>query len=420
MGKKKLVIFTEAFPYDTGESFLETEVNFIKGFEEVIICSCDVQNSKSRRIIYDEKIKVEMLNRRFKSKFINKIFYIGNCFFSLFSVDTIKEILKLKKERKLDFRTFKKLIDFTGKARICLKNSRKILLKNKIDNKCEIIFYSYWMYYHAYVALKLKREYYKSMAITRCHGYDLYEYRSYKEYIPFRKFIIGSLDYIYCVSNDGKEYINKKYSNLNRNSNVKMSRLGTKDFGVQNTSLKDDIFRIVSCSRVVEVKRINRIISSLSLIKGIKIHWIHYGDGHLYNEIESMANSLLQNNISFELYGEISNDRLLQQYQTSFYDVFVNVSETEGIPVSIMEAISFGIPVIATDVGGVKEIVQDRFNGYLLVKDFKDEQLAKKIEYMYSLSKEKSLKLRKNSRKLWKENYNAEQNYTNFVASINS
>ena len=41
------------------------------------------------------------------------------------------------------------------------------------------------------------------------------------------------------------------------------------------------------------------------------------------------------------------------------FDLFVNMSLSEGIPVSIMEAISFGIPIIATNVGGNAEIVND-------------------------------------------------------------
>ncbi|MFR4320263.1 MAG: glycosyltransferase [Blautia massiliensis (ex Durand et al. 2017)] len=44
----------------------------------------------------------------------------------------------------------------------------------------------------------------------------------------------------------------------------------------------------------------------------------------------------------------------------------MNVSSSEGIPVSIMEATSFGIPGIATDAGGTKEIIRDKENGVLL------------------------------------------------------
>ena len=59
--------------------------------------------------------------------------------------------------------------------------------------------------------------------------------------------------------------------------------------------------------------------------------------------------------------------------------MFINVSSTEGIPVSIMEAMSFGIPVIATAVGGTPEIVNNE-NGYLLSKDPSAKELAEVIQ----------------------------------------
>jgi glycosyltransferase involved in cell wall biosynthesis len=53
-------------------------------------------------------------------------------------------------------------------------------------------------------------------------------------------------------------------------------------------------------------------------------------------------------------------DRLLQ-----FSDVFVLPSYYEGSPVSVLEAMSYGTPVISTTVGGIPEVVQAGFNGWL-------------------------------------------------------
>ena len=59
----------------------------------------------------------------------------------------------------------------------------------------------------------------------------------------------------------------------------------------------------------------------------------------------------------------------MNYYNTYEIDLFVNLSTIEGVPVSIMEAQSSGIPVLATDVGSSKEIVDDD-NGFLIPKDF--------------------------------------------------
>lgn len=50
-------------------------------------------------------------------------------------------------------------------------------------------------------------------------------------------------------------------------------------------------------------------------------------------------------------------------------DVYLQPSRTEAISLSIMEAISHGIPVIATNVGGIPEVVIDNHNGYLITPE---------------------------------------------------
>ena len=68
--------------------------------------------------------------------------------------------------------------------------------------------------------------------------------------------------------------------------------------------------------------------------------------------------------------GHYPNEELLRYYGSNHVDLFINTSSTEGVPVSIMEAQSFGIPVIATDTGGVKEVVTEG-TGSLLPVDFR-------------------------------------------------
>ena len=82
-----------------------------------------------------------------------------------------------------------------------------------------------------------------------------------------------------------------------------------------------------------------------------------------------------------------------------------------------MEAMSFGIPVIATDVGGTSEIVND-LNGYLLKKDISKEFIASKITEFYYLSKGAKKRMRISAFNTWNEKYNSEKNYTQFIEYI--
>ena len=66
---------------------------------------------------------------------------------------------------------------------------------------------------------------------------------------------------------------------------------------------------------------------------------------------------------------------------------FINVSSSEGIPVSIMEVMSFGIPVIGTNVGGVSELVNQE-NGHLLSANPAAQEIVSVIEKFQQLSNE--------------------------------
>ena len=115
--------------------------------------------------------------------------------------------------------------------------------------------------------------------------------------------------------------------------------------------------------------------------------------------------------------GQVSNREVISYYMNNHVNLFINVSESEGIPVSIMEAISFGIPVIATDVGGTSEIVIDGFNGLLLNKTFDIDKLVDVISCAI-LGRIDLLSFRKNARILWTEKYSCENNYYKFYENI--
>lgn len=171
---------------------------------------------------------------------------------------------------------------------------------------------------------------------------------------------------------------------------------------------------------MVKIKRVNLIAELLSLLDGYKIKWIHFGGGELLNKVMMRANSLLLNtSINFEFKGAVTNDTILQFYAETHIDLFINVSSSEGIPVSIMEAMSFSIPVVATNVGGTSEIVNSS-NGLMLNVDFSLKEAAQEIIKILSLGKEEKQSIRENAYNTWKLNYNADLNYPNFIKEINN
>lgn len=93
------------------------------------------------------------------------------------------------------------------------------------------------------------------------------------------------------------------------------------------------------------------------------------------------------------------------------------MSETEGVPVSIMEAFSVGIPALATDVGGVAELVNGQ-NGALLSAEVTIGEIAQKIQYFSELANEKMQAYRQAAFETWVEKCAAEQLYPAFIGSL--
>lgn len=153
------------------------------------------------------------------------------------------------------------------------------------------------------------------------------------------------------------------------------------------------------------MKRVNRIIDALKLLadQGIECKWIHMGGGKLLDNLSAYAAQQLDGtSVTYDITGTLPNREIMALLKKLYADCFVNVSENEGLPLSIMEAMSFGIPVIATNVGGTGEIVNHGQNGFLLDKDYSDEQLA---DLLRSFAQNNSAEFRCMARSRWEKDF---------------
>ena len=133
------------------------------------------------------------------------------------------------------------------------------------------------------------------------------------------------------------------------------------------------------------------------------------------DDLKFYAKEKLMDNIRFEFKGTVKNSNIMIAYKNAQYDLFVNVSETEGIPVSIMEAMSFGIPAMATNVGGTSELVLDGVNGFLIDDRISAVEIAKKLLNISRMDDESYFNIRDAARQYWNEKFNSKINYTEFV-----
>jgi glycosyltransferase involved in cell wall biosynthesis len=117
------------------------------------------------------------------------------------------------------------------------------------------------------------------------------------------------------------------------------------------------------------------------------------------------------------LRGKIENEVILDYYNQNFVDLFINLSTHEGIPVSIMEAFSAGIPVLATNVGATAEIV-DESCGFLVESKINTTSLSEIIKDFLFSGQENIEKKRRNAYNKWFEMYNADLNYKRFYEEL--
>ena len=403
----KLFVFTNAFPYGYREPYLESEVEYYKSFNAVTVISLQIK-SNEKSVLRKIPGNIKVLPVFFASKYI----YIFNTISTLRDKNLYIEFFKLLKTKRLGVKSLVKLFVFFSRAHYEANIIKSKLSKKDFDDS---VFYIYRFDYQPYVALLL-RDYFNihNRIYSRAHGYDLYEYRHPFDYIPMREFLLKNLYKVFPCSEDGTRYLKKNYSEYK--DKICTKYLGTQDHGIQVYKEKE-YFHIISCSNVVSIKRLDLIIKALSRINLHKIKWTHFGDGDLMKDIVSQAINLPEN-IIVDFKGNIDNIDLLKNYEQNYYDLFINVSSTEGIPVSIMEAMSFGIPCLATNAGGTAEIVQNDVSGKIIPIDVSADEIACTIEFFICMDKKEYLIMRKNARRLWNEKFNAARNYRSFIEAI--
>jgi glycosyltransferase involved in cell wall biosynthesis len=175
---------------------------------------------------------------------------------------------------------------------------------------------------------------------------------------------------------------------------VKVIRMGV-DVPSQTTTVKRDVssLRLIMPANMKEVKGHIYLLRAIEMLveRGLEIHVDLAGDGVLRQDIlQSIKDKGLQENVHY--LGVVSHEKLLQQLGSGTWDALVLASivtedgDAEGVPVALIEAMSYGVPVIATETGGIPELLGH--DGGLMVPEKDPRALADALENLaqdYSL-----------------------------------
>jgi colanic acid/amylovoran biosynthesis glycosyltransferase len=312
-------------------------------------------------------------------------------------------------------------------ARLILYSGRVALLKKWFTGWIEshqaiveeIVSYTYWFDEITMGLGLVKQNYPQLILISRAHGYDIYEEEYFPYYWPMRQKSLAMLDKLFPASFDGRDYFRKRYP---KNQDLfETAHLGISDPGFLSRPSGDGVLRIISCGYILPLKRIDLICEGIAFAAKMrpeqKFEWIHFGNGKDIRKLRRLVKNRFPGNVAGYLPGYVPNWAIMQHYEKNPVDVFVNLSTTEGgAPVSIQEAVSCGIPIIATEVGGNPEIVSER-NGILLSANPTPREIAHALLKMCD-DPEMADRMRKESRRVWGESFDAEINFQAFARRL--
>lgn len=343
----RLLLFTNDYPYRTGDVvFVEKEIGALaERFDDVVVF-CHARDTSVGMVELPDRVR------------------LGGNLFLPSPEDEPRRLLEPAPMLLLLRATWQELWSgrllrhpklFLMAAKVGLTQAHRTAVREAIEGDDDTVAYAFWAMGGGLGLPWLRGV---RRRVVRVHRYDLYEDQAIGGYLPYRPFLFARVDCILAISRDAEEYLARHHRETA--GKVVLSRLGS--FGPAQPPLKssENVRTIVSCSSVTEVKRVERILDTLRALSesspDVPVRWVHFGDGPLMPALRAAAADVPEG-VTVDLRGQVANDAITGFYRSGQVDAFVNLSASEGVPVSIMEAIAHGIPVVATDVGGTPEIV---------------------------------------------------------------
>lgn len=336
---------------------------------------------------------------------------------SMFSSDVISQIFKALRYNRFN-RKFIGALTLYACYGMAFCRTAVPYLKDALQNG-DVHILSCWFSVEAWTAGKLKKEFPQVKAYSLAHSFEIDPLKNDFVDLTFNQWKHKYLDRIFFISRKMRDIYNdathhkyvEKYS-----SQMAVQYLGCiKHFEGLNPLRDRQKIRIMSCSYVRPEKRIDLIMNSLEEWTLCPLEWVHMGNGPLLESMRQRAKTLMVNNknVTIDFKGYVSNEYVHKYYREKQVDIFINLSSSEGVPVSIMEAIAYGISVVATDVGGVSEIIDDK-HGLLVASNASSNLIRKELEDFVRRYQQNALPMRSSAYNFWKMHFDAKRNYDEF------
>lgn len=391
----KLKLFTACYPYGFGESFINNELAVLKNeFEAVKIYPFEAKGNLQTDYPGGCEIKSD-------DNKLNQTLTFGDRLFILKTLFSEWSNIKQKGFFLKRIRRFAAIL------------KRGVLLSKWLDNQAfdkDEVIYSFWMNEWALALAILKKRGKDIKFAFRVNGYDIHDDRHEGNYLPFRHFVYTQTEKVYPLSKTSQKHI----QDLNIfPEKIDFSYFGTLDMG-ELDSKPDDKFTVFTCSSAIPLKRLEKIAEVIKLLP-FEVRWAHHGGGPTLEKVKQSMETAPEN-VHFQYTEKVDDYKEVYEIQRRLCpDVFINLSTSEGLPVTIMETMSFGVPIVVNDVGSCAEFINET-TGALVSADASPKEIAEVLIRFKETNK--SEKDRMAIKKFWEENFSAEKNYVKFADKL--
>jgi glycosyltransferase involved in cell wall biosynthesis len=327
----------------------------------------------------------------------------------------VRELVDLIRGRRFTPARARACLEVLGQTLLIRRGLQQMLAKYGGD----VVVYAYWHTPLTYAAVLLKRTGRVRAVLARGHNSDIYEASTVTHWQPLKRQLIADIDHTWTVSEDGRRELVEVFGG--DPGRIGVARLGVTVPVRPGPAPDPDRFRVLSVSSCTPVKQVPMIAEVVARLAHahpeVPVEWTHFGGGPLLDTVRELADRLqaMHVNLTCSLPGHVENSALMEVLDERAFDVLVNASRAEGVPVSIMEAMSRGIPAIAPAVGGVAELVgADR--GWLLSSEVSGSELGAALTS--ALTDRSSPGRRQVARRFVAEHYDADLNYERFAADL--
>lgn len=345
----RIVIITRAFPWLPGEHFVEPEAPYWEREDAEVVVMPWHMDGEPRPLPPGVHVDDCIAAISPRERHLARLSALRTSLFW-------QEIGMLARQRRLNRSTAQETLRAVGGAL-----AHRDALTAWIARHGEIdVVYTYWWDVWTYGAQLLKGHGVHHV-VSRAHGYDLYQHRSPCGHLALKQRLGPELDRLLVISTDGARAAVEEHGMPPEL--VRLARLGVELPPRQARVSGNGELHLLSTAMANPVKRIDRLVDAVGLLAAehpeLQVHWTHFGDGPELEGLRARSARAAEGvpNLHVNWAGAVPNEVLREHLASRPVDVFVNTSESEGVPVSIMEAMAFGVPAIAPAVGGIGEIV---------------------------------------------------------------